>query len=103
MVFRAGSDLKKGRIMHKTAIVIGLLLIGNGVYGYTGGEVVSVTALIPAFVGAVILLCGIGAGLKPGRVNMRRWSVPLLSHASLPPCCNASRVNSAPVAEGAPL
>jgi hypothetical protein len=70
MVFRAGSDLKKGRIMHKTAIVFGLLLIGNGVYGYTGGEVVSVTALIPAFVGAVILLCGIGAGLKPGRVNM---------------------------------
>lgn len=69
-VFQVDSDSEKGRIMHKTAIVFGLLLIGNGVYGYTGGEVASVTALIPAFFGAVILLCGIGAGLKPGRTNM---------------------------------
>ncbi|MEM1227449.1 MAG: hypothetical protein AAGJ40_17255 [Planctomycetota bacterium] len=69
--------------MAKTTIVFGLLLIGLGVFGYVGGggsaapsaetdlstaseaaEAVepakkSVTALIPAFVGAALALCGL--------------------------------------------
>lgn len=42
-------------------IICGGLLVGVGVFGYANaeGEKVSVTALIPAFVGGVLILCGV--------------------------------------------
>ncbi len=52
--------------MFKTAIVFGILLIANGLYGYLNSDSDKpATALIPAGVGAVIFLCGLFAGLKP--------------------------------------
>ena len=51
--------------MAKLTAVFGLLLIGNGIYGYTAGESASVTALIPAFVGIALLLCAVGSIVKP--------------------------------------
>ena len=42
-----------------TTIVYGALLIALGVAGYFMSGMVSVTALIPAFLGTIILLCGI--------------------------------------------
>jgi len=49
--------------MPKFAVIFGLLLIALGLYGYLGGDLDhrSPTALIPAFVGAPILLCGVVA------------------------------------------
>ena len=43
------------------SIVMGALLVGLGVYGYTAAEPEhrSVTALIPAFVGGPLILCGL--------------------------------------------
>lgn len=55
--------------MAKTTAVFGLLLIGNGLYGYTASDSESITALIPAFVGGVLLLCAIGSIAKPA-LNM---------------------------------
>lgn len=52
-------------MMAKPAIVIALLLIGLGIFGYTQAEVKevtgkkSMTSMIPAFFGAPILVCGI--------------------------------------------
>ena len=52
-------------MMAKPTIIIALLLIGLGVYGYSqaepkeGSEKKSPTSMIPAFFGAPILLCGI--------------------------------------------
>ena len=52
-------------MMAKPTIVIALLLIGLGLYGYSqaepkeGTDKKSPTAMIPAFFGAPILLCGI--------------------------------------------
>jgi sugar phosphate permease len=52
-------------MMAKPAIVIALLLIGLGLFGYSQAEVKeetgkkSMTAMIPAFFGAPILVCGI--------------------------------------------
>ena len=65
--------------MSKIAIVIGLLLLALGIVGYSlpstvvtdaaSGEVIeskrSVTALIPAFVGLPILLCGVWGTALP--------------------------------------
>jgi len=53
-------------MMVKAATIFGILLIGNGLYGYMGSEVKSVTALIPAFFGIAILLCGFGSALNDG-------------------------------------
>ena len=50
--------------MVKAATIFGLLLIGNGLYGYLGSEAKSVTAFIPAFFGIAILLCGFGSALN---------------------------------------
>mgnify|MGYP001395241829 FL=1 len=63
--------------MAKITVVFGLLLIGNGVYGYTASDSGSVTALIPAFVGAVLLLCGVVAAAKP-KLNMHLAHVSAL-------------------------
>ncbi len=52
--------------MVKAAIFFGILLIGNGLYGYMGSEAKSVTALIPAFFGIAIFFCGIGSALNEG-------------------------------------
>jgi hypothetical protein len=43
------------------SIVMGALLVGLGFYGYTASEPEhqSVTALIPAFVGGPLILCGL--------------------------------------------
>ena len=43
------------------SIVMGALLVGLGVYGYTASETnpPSITALIPAFVGGPLILCGL--------------------------------------------
>ena len=51
--------------MHTIAITFGILLsaLGLGAYVGTGSE--SITALIPAFLGAPILLCGILAKIFP--------------------------------------
>ena len=63
--------------MAKLTAVFGLLLIGNGIYGYTAGESASVTALIPAFVGIALLLCAIGSIVKPA-LNMHLMHVAAL-------------------------
>ncbi|HBV62985.1 MAG TPA: hypothetical protein DEF45_08195 [Rhodopirellula sp.] len=52
--------------MVKTALSFGILLIANGAYGYLQSEQPSVTALIPAVVGTLILLCGLVSAQKPG-------------------------------------
>ena len=43
------------------SIVMGALLVGLGVYGYTASDTKSITALIPAFVGGPLVLCGLVA------------------------------------------
>ena len=111
--------------MAKLTVVFGLLLIGNGIYGYTGSQsekkshfaeldtnsdqtlaieeqesvfdkysklkehnapvdlkefldkTVSITTLIPAFLGIVLLLCGIGSIVKPA-LNMHLMHVAAL-------------------------
>ena len=52
--------------MAKLSIVFGGLLIANGIYGYTCGdpEKESVTALIPAVAGVLIVVCGFLAVAK---------------------------------------
>jgi peptidoglycan/LPS O-acetylase OafA/YrhL len=53
-------------------IVISLLLVGVGAFGYLNQDIdpekgtKSITALIPAFVGGVLLLCGLLALVGPG-------------------------------------
>jgi hypothetical protein len=42
----------------KITIIVGLILIGLGLYGYFGTGTTSLTALIPAFFGAPILMLG---------------------------------------------
>ncbi|MCH2183876.1 MAG: hypothetical protein MK108_17915 [Mariniblastus sp.] len=52
--------------MYKTAILFGILLIANGLYGFFNSDSDKPgTALIPAGVGAVILLCGLFTAWKP--------------------------------------
>lgn len=57
-------------------IVISLLLIGVGVFGYTNQDPnpetgkVSMTALIPAFIGGVLLLCGLLAFIESLRKHV---------------------------------
>ena len=51
--------------MPTIAIVFGILLSALGLGAYVGTGSQSVTALIPAFLGAPILLCGILAGIFP--------------------------------------
>jgi hypothetical protein len=63
--------------MAKLTAVFGLLLIGNGIYGYTAGESQSPTALIPAFVGIALLLCAVGSIVKPA-LNMHLMHVAAL-------------------------
>lgn len=53
------------RLMPTIAIVFGILLSALGLGAYVGTGSHSVTALIPAFLGAPILLCGILAGIFP--------------------------------------
>ena len=78
--------------MVKAAVIFGVLLIGNGLYGYleskpdavsesdnntesdnSGGpegnsksRITAITALIPAFVGIVIVICGLGSAISEG-------------------------------------
>ncbi len=55
--------------MPNYAIICGLLLVAIGVAGYIYGMMgdrASMTALIPAFIGAVLALLGILAGAKEG-------------------------------------
>ena len=63
--------------MAKLTAVFGLLLIGNGIWGYTASESASVTALIPAFVGIALLLCAIGSIVKPA-LNMHLMHIAAL-------------------------
>ncbi|MCH2601167.1 MAG: hypothetical protein MKZ94_17280, partial [Pirellulales bacterium] len=63
--------------MAKLTVVFGLLLIGNGIWGYTASESASVTALIPAFVGIALLLCVIGSIVKPA-LNMHLMHIAAL-------------------------
>ena len=63
--------------MAKLTVVFGLLLIGNGIWGYTASESASVTALIPAFVGIALLLCAIGSIVKP-TLNMHLMHIAAL-------------------------
>jgi peptidoglycan/LPS O-acetylase OafA/YrhL len=49
---------KRSPQVAKITIVVGLILIGLGLYGYFGTGTTSITALIPAFVGTPILLLG---------------------------------------------
>lgn len=51
--------------MPTIAITFGILLSALGIGAYVGTGSESVTALIPAFLGAPILLCGIIAGIFP--------------------------------------
>ena len=55
--------------MPSTSIICGVLLILIGIAGYINGVIndkASVTALIPAFFGIVMLLLGVLAGMKEG-------------------------------------
>jgi hypothetical protein len=52
--------------MPTLAIVFGLILDALGLAAYFASETKSVTALIPAFFGTVIFLCGLLAALIPG-------------------------------------
>jgi uncharacterized membrane protein len=45
--------------MPKISVVIGILLVVLGLYGYFGMGMVSVTALIPLFIGIPIVILGI--------------------------------------------
>ena len=63
--------------MAKLTVMFGLLLIGNGIWGYTASESASVTALIPAFVGIALLLCAIGSIVKPA-LNMHLMHIAAL-------------------------
>ena len=63
--------------MAKLTVVFGLLLIGNGIWGYTASESASVTALIPAFVAIALLLCAIGSIVKPA-LNMHLMHIAAL-------------------------
>jgi hypothetical protein len=51
--------------MPTIAIVFGVLLSALGLGAYLGTASQSITALIPAFLGAPILLCGILGGIFP--------------------------------------
>lgn len=51
--------------MDKVAIVIGILLIALGVGGFIGSGDVAPTALIPAYVGAILAILGIVVAAKP--------------------------------------
>ncbi len=56
----------KGVTLARLAIVFGILLIGVGVVGYTmGGDHKSPTALIPAYEGILLAVCGITVLAKP--------------------------------------
>ena len=66
--------------MPKLTIIIGLLLVFLGLIAYfllATAEDRSVTALIPAFFGVPILLCGLG-GLKEGLLRMITMHVAML-------------------------
>ena len=66
--------------MAKLTIIIGLLLIALGLIAYfllATAEDRSVTALIPAFFGAPIFLCGLG-GLKKGTLHTITMHVAML-------------------------
>ncbi len=52
--------------MIRPTLVIGALLIALGLVAYFGTGRASVTALIPAFIGAVLLLLAAIAAAKPG-------------------------------------
>jgi len=52
--------------MAKVTIGFGAALILLGLVGYLGSGMASVTALIPAFFGIVVVVCGV-LGLKPTR------------------------------------
>lgn len=56
--------------MPKLTIFYAILLIAMGVGGYFGSGMASATALIPAFIGLPILLCGIVANAKPARSKL---------------------------------
>lgn len=53
--------------MPKLTIFYAILLIALGVGGYLGSGMASLTAMIPAFIGLPILLCGVVANAKPER------------------------------------
>src|SRR5687768_10040561 len=72
-------EISRTKIMPSTAIGIGALLIVVGVAGYvigTMGDRGSVTALIPAFIGVLLLLLGL---LSNARENLRKH----LMHAAI--------------------
>jgi len=52
--------------MIRPTVVIGALLIALGLVAYFGTGRASVTALIPAFIGAVLVLLAATAAAKPG-------------------------------------
>lgn len=51
--------------MDKVAIAIGLLLVILGVGGFAGSEHHAPTALIPAYIGAVLAILGVVVAAKP--------------------------------------
>jgi hypothetical protein len=65
--------------MPKLTIFYALLLIALGVGGYFASGQASVTALIPAFIGAPILLCGLIANAKPASRKLTMHLAVLLA------------------------
>src|SRR4051794_7576716 len=59
MVDSGESGAWEGRDVPVVSIIWGGLLIGLGLWGYLGTGTTSWTALIPAFVGAPLALCGL--------------------------------------------
>ncbi len=53
--------------MHIVSIITGLILVGIGCYGFN--ESGAKTALIPAYFGAALFLCGLIAALKPSAIK----------------------------------
>ena len=59
--------------MARTTIVFGIMLVVLGLVGYVGTGAASVTALIPAFFGAVLGFLG-WLGLNERYRKWQRWS-----------------------------
>jgi len=69
--------------MPKLTIFYAILLIAIGVGGYFGSGMVSVTALIPAFIGLPILICGMVANAKPEKTKLTMHIAVLLAVVAL--------------------
>ena len=69
--------------MPALTLVLGLILIGLGGYGYGLSESKSMTALIPAFIGLPILICGFLALKKIAAMHVMHLAILLALIAAI--------------------